>query len=395
MWFEQIETAKGIRYRYSERFTTANGAVIKVSQTFPRKATKRTERAYYDALYKRFLKRQEKQRAINPASSVKTFYDLLDTWCALAARNVKSGTHKTHVTYVGKIKSLCADVPLSALSPRMIQRAMDTMYYEEKRSCGYTKIVLCFIKQAVRYAHKEHIMGDIDGFLQLRVQKDREREAAKEIAAEQNKFLNHNELVEVLRQLRGYNNKIALAMEFIALTGLRIGELQALRSMDYNRDKHTININGSIIFCKKNGEAGQRGTPKTPYSYRDVLLNDRAMWILDTMIATHRAYLWGKGIKTDPRPPEKQYIFCTSNGYPVGTRYINYVLRKVVLPGKHITTHIFRHTHISMLAERGVPLKAIMRRVGHHDPQTTLKIYTHVTNEMKERERRIITTLSV
>ena len=36
--------------------------------------------------------------------------------------------------------------------------------------------------------------------------------------------------------------------------------------------------------------------------------------------------------------------------------------------GKHLTTHIFRYTHISMLSELGVPLKTIMQRVGHNDP---------------------------
>lgn len=39
--------------------------------------------------------------------------------------------------------------------------------------------------------------------------------------------------------------------------------------------------------------------------------------------------------------------------------------------GKHLTTHIFRHTHISMLAELGVPLKTIMQRVGHNNPFCT------------------------
>ena len=52
--------------------------------------------------------------------------------------------------------------------------------------------------------------------------------------------------------------------------------------------------------------------------------------------------------------------------------------------GKHLTTYIFRHTHISMLAELGVPLKTIMQRVGHNDPNTTLSIYTHVTKSMHD-----------
>ena len=65
------------------------------------------------------------------------------------------------------------------------------------------------------------------------------------------------------------------------------------------------------------------------------------------------------------------------------------------IPGKHITTHMFRHTHISMLAEMAVPLKAIMQRVGHNDPNTTLSIYTHVTNAMTEEANRKIDALSV
>jgi integrase len=51
---------------------------------------------------------------------------------------------------------------------------------------------------------------------------------------------------------------------------------------------------------------------------------------------------------------------------------------------KHATPHIFRHTHISMLAEAEVDIATIMKRVGHDDMTTTMKIYTHVTNKMKK-----------
>jgi len=36
-----------------------------------------------------------------------------------------------------------------------------------------------------------------------------------------------------------------------------------------------------------------------------------------------------------------------------------------------------------MLAEAGVDLKTIMKRVGHDDPETTFRIYTHVTEKMR------------
>ncbi len=51
---------------------------------------------------------------------------------------------------------------------------------------------------------------------------------------------------------------------------------------------------------------------------------------------------------------------------------------------KHVTTHTFRHTHISLLPELNIPVKSIMDRVGHTNVDTTLKIYTHVTQKMKK-----------
>ncbi|WP_353057139.1 MULTISPECIES: hypothetical protein [Paenibacillus] len=41
-----------------------------------------------------------------------------------------------------------------------------------------------------------------------------------------------------------------------------------------------------------------------------------------------------------------------------------------------------------MLAEAGVVLKTIMQRVGHDDPDTTLKVYTHVTDKMSRMLKR-------
>ena len=49
---------------------------------------------------------------------------------------------------------------------------------------------------------------------------------------------------------------------------------------------------------------------------------------------------------------------------------------------KHVTSHTMRHSHISLLSQLGVSLKAIMERVGHTDHKTTLQIYSHVTEQM-------------
>ena len=56
--------------------------------------------------------------------------------------------------------------------------------------------------------------------------------------------------------------RLALAMEFITLTGLRCGELLALRWQDVDINKRQANINGTLLKSARNGEDIQRGTPK-------------------------------------------------------------------------------------------------------------------------------------
>ena len=50
---------------------------------------------------------------------------------------------------------------------------------------------------------------------------------------------------------------------------------------------------------------------------------------------------------------------------------------------KNLVTHIFRHTHVSKLAEQGWPLNVIQHRVGHGNSRITRQIYLHITKKVK------------
>lgn len=81
------------------------------------------------------------------------------------------------------------------------------------------------------------------------------------------------------------------------------------------------------------------------------------------------------------------FVFAHDNGMPYTLSFVNARMQRIIKRTKITkiaTPHIWRHTHISMLAEAGVELKTIMKRVGHTDSKTTLKIYTHVTERMKQ-----------
>ena len=401
MWIEKKENSKGTRYVYKERFHNPNtGKDIKISVTLNSNSNKAQKEAVR-LLQEKFNSKIEtattkKDARINSL----TFYEVADKWEEYTRPTVKAETSLNHRQYIRRIKQA---VPSSLLlldfTPNTAERIVHEMYYNEKLSFSYCSATLNIIKSIMKYAKKQEYIKamqrttdyeySITDFTEIKLKK---RPSTKEeLQAKANKFLDADELKDCLQQIDGMNHRIALAMEFISLTGLRVGELLALRLQDYSKEKKIVNVNGTIVKSAANGSDVQRGTPKNEYSYRDVTLNQRAIDILEWFILENKRRKWKDSAYRD----KDGYIFTTRTGNPYNVQYINKYLRKVRIPNKHISSHIFRHTHISMLAEKGVELKAIMNRVGHNDPNTTLSIYTHVTEAMQEKMQAVLESLSV
>ena len=93
-----------------------------------------------------------------------------------------------------------------------------------------------------------------------------------------------------------------------------------------------------------------------------------------------------------------ELFMCNVNGAHLSYYAYNKYLKELaqrVLHRDNVTTHIMRHTHVSLLAEAGVPLEAITRRVGHVDSDITRKIYLHVTKKLKEKDREQIRKVQI
>lgn len=59
-----------------------------------------------------------------------------------------------------------------------------------------------------------------------------------------------------------------------------------------------------------------------------------------------------------------------------------------------VTVHGFRHSHASALFSAGASIKEVQERLGHEDAQTTLNIYTHVTEKQgKEAVQKLVNFL--
>ena len=373
MWIEERQSKKGTRYKYCERFELPNGEIRKVSVIFNTNSSHARKQATIEL--QRKYEQAVKEIDIN---KVVTYYDVAMSWLEHTEPTVKRSTHINHTIYVNKIFTyIDKSLPIADLTAVTLEDVLHKVYYVENLSYSYTRATFTTMKAIYKHAKRKKLIPSLIDFEDIEIKK--KPFSHSDIAKKQNKFLDAVELKETLMQLSKIDSRISLLFEFVSLTGLRIGELLALRYSDYDKENATININGTIQYDYKNSSEIKRGTPKNIYSVRDISLSDRAVSILDSiMLENKRRSLWFEGYI------DHGYIFTSSRGNPYDIQFLNRRLKGVHIEGKHLTTHIFRHTHISMLAELGVPLKTIMQRVGHNDPNTTLSIYTHVTKSMHD-----------
>ncbi|MFF2016272.1 tyrosine-type recombinase/integrase [Paenibacillus sp. NPDC058177] len=209
------------------------------------------------------------------------------------------------------------------------------------------------------------------------------------------KYLERDEIEEFLQKAKthGIDNdyKIFKTMLF---GGMRPGEMCALEWPDVNNETYMCDIHKTIYHPTNNRYVWELTPPKNDTSVRIFDFDEIIIRMLEELKEEqkkiHERY---KEYHDDFH--EGQFILSNADGRPFTTiKLLNRMHRIVKMTSikKDATPHIWRHTHISMLTEAGVPLPVIMQRVGHKDAKTTMEIYTHVTNRMKANVNQSIKT---
>lgn len=163
----------------------------------------------------------------------------------------------------------------------------------------------------------------------------------------------------------------AIAPEFRTMvvlagwTGLRFGELAALRTQDLQLLRRQLVVRGSVSEVR--GEI-HHGPPKTKKSRRSVPIPSSVCEDLAAHIARFG-------------PGDGGLIFTDSHGGYLRNRNFR---PRVFLPavaasvGPPMTFHDLRHSYVSISIARGVHIKAISERLGHKSIKTTMDIYGHL-----------------
>ena len=158
-------------------------------------------------------------------------------------------------------------------------------------------------------------------------------------------------------------------------TGLRRGELLALRWLDVDFDRKRMTIRRAL---EQTVEFGTRvKEPKTKSGKRTIGLPDI---VVETLREHRRQQLEMRLALGLGKPSEDALVFPAPGTERLWSPDVFSGLWKDVETelGLGISFHSLRHTHASQLIAADVPITEIAHRLGHQSPSTTLSIYAHL-----------------
>lgn len=248
----------------------------------------------------------------------------------------------------------------------------------QNESPGTTNERITRFKAMIRWGYENDLISDIRWL--DKVKKFKNPEKAQKL---DEKFLESDQLQILLDNM--VIDKWRLLTEFLALSGLRIGEAIAL-----SRDN--VDLDNSLIYVKNTYDPIHHilEDPKTASSDREVYLQKQ----LQTLCKEINLYMKKDALLKGYR---SELFFSNPNGgyldYYAYCKYLRENSERLL--DKIITPHFLRHTHVALMAEHGIPLDIISRRLGHKDSKITRDIYFHVTKKLKEKDNAAIADIQI
>ncbi len=160
-------------------------------------------------------------------------------------------------------------------------------------------------------------------------------------------------------------------------TGMRKGEINALKWTDIEEDK--IHVRRSIAQKLKGGD--RETPPKNKSSYRTLQMPKPLVKILNEHKKRQQQF---KGFSEDFRVCGGFKCLRDSS---IANKNIQFSQEAEL---ETIRIHDFRHSHASLLANEGINIQEIARRLGHSNIEITWNTYSHLYPREEERAVAIL-----
>lgn len=228
--------------------------------------------------------------------------------------------------------------------------------------------ILTLLHSILKYGHRQYQLP-IPEIIYLSVEKKEMRVLSQE---EQKKLVDY-----LMQDLDACKLGILVAL----YTGLRVGELCALKWEDISKD--SITIRRTMQRLKKDSTDGTElhiGSPKTKTSLRTIPVPSFLQELIEPF-----------------RKPElaECYFLATTPGEVIEPRTMQYRFRRYLKEAgiEKANFHALRHTFATRCVEAGFEIKSLSEVLGHANIQTTLNKYVHSSFDLKRTNMELLSLI--
>lgn len=228
--------------------------------------------------------------------------------------------------------------------------------------------ILTLLHSILKYGHRQYQLP-IPEIIYLSVEKKEMRVLSQE---EQKKLVDY-----LMQDLDACKLGILVAL----YTGLRVGELCALKWEDISKD--SITIRRTMQRLKKDSTDGTElhiGSPKTKTSLRTIPVPSFLQELIEPF-----------------RKPElaECYFLATTPGEVIEPRAMQYRFRRYLKEAgiEKANFHALRHTFATRCVEAGFEIKSLSEVLGHANVQTTLNKYVHSSFDLKRANMELLSLI--
>lgn len=289
--------------------------------------------------------------------SAATVDDIMHEWLEQSKNQLKISSYQKYQTTIhNHISKQLGKIRISNLTSVTISRFTDSLLTNEGLSRETVNNVLIVLGMGLEFA-KRHYQTIIPDISLLRSPKAKTR------------VLSVYEHQLLVRHLLSQDNVFSFGILLALYTGLRIGEICALKWEDFL--DNTIHISKTMQRLKN--ASGKTEVmilpPKTNSSYRIIPIPTALLPIIEKY-RRNSGYVLTRpnGKFAEPRLMQNKFSEC---------------IKACGLEGVHF--HTLRHTFATRCIESGMDVKTLSEILGHSDVKTTLNKYVHSSFELKKQ----------
>ena len=301
-----------------------------------------------------------------------------DEWLRMSKKRLKESTYVKYMTVLEcHIKPKLGECMPTTITTEVVDVFANELLNMDNLSPKTVKDILVVLRSILKYTAKRIPSGM--PVVDIVYPKDKKKEM---------RVLSLEEQKNLVDYLQKDMDTCKFGVLLALLTGIRIGELCALKWETVSVEKKSIRITETMQRLKSTEEDGNAKTkividvPKSEASVRTIPLTDNAVGLLSKMQEkfANSDTIPKNGIKSN----ENAYVLTGTNHY-MEPRTLQYRFKKYVkecgLTDVHF--HTLRHTFATRCVEVGFEVKSLSEILGHSSTTITLERYVHSSMELK------------